>query len=202
MSSPRPTDAITDGGARSVGAYIRTLRRRSGQTLVELAGRANLSHSFLSQLERGLTRPSMISLERIALALGTTQSQLLSAAEGSESVGRPRFKRATEGLRGIVGDAEARMLAPGTAFDVIEFRGTNADLGDYYVHQVDELLYVVSGHVLLDLDNHGSSDLGPGDSVSYDAGTRHRWVALHGEEYHLLLIKMRADSSRGSDELN
>jgi transcriptional regulator with XRE-family HTH domain len=38
-------------------------------TLKELGQEAGLSHPFLSQLERGLARPSMGSVERIAQAL-------------------------------------------------------------------------------------------------------------------------------------
>jgi len=184
-----------DGGARSVGAYIRALRRRSGLTLVELAGLADLSHSFLSQLERGLARPSMMSLEKIAAALGTSQSQLLSATEADEGAGRPRFKRAADSLRGVVNEADARMLALGSAFDVIEFRSENTALGDFFVHRVDEMLFIVSGHILLDLDVHGTSELGPGDSVHYDAGTRHRWAGTRAGGYHLILVKARADTS-------
>lgn len=192
--SHHPLQTAADGGARSVGAYIRALRRRSGLTLVELAGLADLSHSFLSQLERGLARPSMMSLEKIAAALGTSQSQLLSATEGDEATGRPRFKRAADGVRGVVNEADARMLALGSAFDVIEFRSENTELGDYFVHRVDEMLYLVSGRIVLDLDAHGTSELGPGDSVHYDAGTRHRWAGRSEGGYHLILVKARADS--------
>ncbi|MFJ9906177.1 helix-turn-helix domain-containing protein [Streptomyces sp. NPDC101152] len=53
-----------------LGAAIRQLRKEPGLTLVQLARLAELSHPLLSQLERGLTRPSMPSLHRIARALG------------------------------------------------------------------------------------------------------------------------------------
>jgi transcriptional regulator with XRE-family HTH domain len=42
-----------------MGATLRELRRRNGLTLVQLAERTDLSHSFLSQIERGLAQPSM-----------------------------------------------------------------------------------------------------------------------------------------------
>jgi len=48
---------------------VRSLRRQRGLTLKELGGRAGLSHPFLSQVERGLARPSVVSVERIADAL-------------------------------------------------------------------------------------------------------------------------------------
>ena len=51
--------------------------------LAELSG---LSHPFLSQLERGHARPSMVSLERIARALGSSQLELIAAA-GTGNIG-------------------------------------------------------------------------------------------------------------------
>jgi transcriptional regulator with XRE-family HTH domain len=47
-------------------------------TLTQVALQAELSHSFLSQVERGLERMSMTSLFRVAQALGTTQQALLT----------------------------------------------------------------------------------------------------------------------------
>ncbi len=73
---------VVDEQALRIGSRIRELRRRRGLTLVRLAERTDLSHPFLSQLERGHARPSMVSLERIATALGTTQVELLAAGPG------------------------------------------------------------------------------------------------------------------------
>ena len=47
-------------------------------TLKELGRRAGLSHPFLSQLERGLARPSVDSAERIARALAVPVGHLWS----------------------------------------------------------------------------------------------------------------------------
>jgi transcriptional regulator with XRE-family HTH domain len=44
-----------------------------------LGREAGLSHPFLSQLERGLARPSMGSVERIAQALGVPVGALWAA---------------------------------------------------------------------------------------------------------------------------
>src|SRR3954454_20753948 len=52
-------------------------------TLKELGERAGLSHPFLSQLERGLARPSVGSAERIAAALDVPGGALWSPAAPS-----------------------------------------------------------------------------------------------------------------------
>src|SRR3982750_3021999 len=115
-------DAAIDEQASQVGARIRALRRARGLTLEELGALCELSHPFLSQLERGRARPSMVSLERIARALGSSQLELLAGGDDTASL----LVRATEGTRGHYGEGEARMLVHGTRrFHPMEFRGSN-----------------------------------------------------------------------------
>ena len=63
----------------ALGARVRSLRRERGWTLKQLGREAGLSHPFLSQLERGLARPSVGSVERISRALGVPVGLLWSA---------------------------------------------------------------------------------------------------------------------------
>ncbi|HET9613297.1 MAG TPA: XRE family transcriptional regulator [Candidatus Limnocylindrales bacterium] len=52
-----------------LGPRIRTLRKARDVTLRELAERAGVTESFLSQVEREVTSPSIASVQRIARAL-------------------------------------------------------------------------------------------------------------------------------------
>jgi transcriptional regulator with XRE-family HTH domain len=56
----------------SLGESIRALRDTRGQSLKQLAEATGLTQSFLSQVERELTSPSVASLRKIAEALGTS----------------------------------------------------------------------------------------------------------------------------------
>jgi quercetin dioxygenase-like cupin family protein len=160
---------------------------------VQLANLADLSHPFLSQLERGLARPSMVSLEKIARALNSSQLELIAAAEdgGADETQPPTvLVRANEGTRGHYGDGEARLLVHGTRrFHPMEFTATNADPGDYFVHDEDEFIHVVAGSMEVDLGEHGVSVLREGDSLYYVGGTPHRWRALEPEGYRLFIVK-------------
>src|SRR5205823_1098612 len=73
--------AVSEQIGMRLGEAIRTQRHGLGLTLVEVAARTGLSHPFLSQLERGLARPSMRSLTVIASALETSAQALLAVAE-------------------------------------------------------------------------------------------------------------------------
>jgi len=183
-----------------LGARIRSVRQARGLTLVELARLAELSHPFLSQLERGQARPSMVSLERIARALGSSQIELIAAATDdlvpSGTGDRVSLVRRREGPQGPFGGGEARILVHGdVTFIPMEFRGSNRTPGDFYRHDEDEFLHVVDGSVLVDLADEGSYALEPGDSIHYAGGTLHRWHTPGGGEYHLFIVKERRAGS-------
>ena len=55
-----------------IGSKLKELRVLKGLTQEELAGRAELSKGFISQLERDLTSPSIATLMDILQCLGTT----------------------------------------------------------------------------------------------------------------------------------
>jgi transcriptional regulator with XRE-family HTH domain len=54
-----------------VGAAVRAARRRAGVSQAELARRARTSQPAIARLEKGQVSPTVISLDRIARALGT-----------------------------------------------------------------------------------------------------------------------------------
>lgn len=195
VSELPPTEAggAVDRQAELIGAHVRAVRRAQGLTLVRLAALSGLSHSFLSQLERGQARPSMVSLERIARALGRSQAELLAAADERPD-GPPEvwdgLLRAGEGARTGRPTLAARLLSRGVrGFEPMEFSGRNRDPGPYYCHDADELVYVVAGSILIDLGPHGTRGLGRHDSLHYPAGTPHRWSSPKGSRYRLLVVK-------------
>lgn len=189
---------VVDEQSVRLGRQIRRLRRAQGLTLVQLAERTHLTHSFLSQLERGLTRPSMPSLDRIARALDSTQPALMAAASEPESALTPAFEtrvlRADEGPAVPAAGGHARMLVPhDSVFHPLEYVGTETTAGTYFSHPEDEFLYVASGFVTVELRNEGCHRLSPGDSLYYRGGTPHRWWASESDEpgYRLLVVKQR-----------
>lgn len=60
---------------RDIGERIRRLRKSEGITLDELATRSGITKSALSQIERGLITPSIITFKSILDALGFTFSE-------------------------------------------------------------------------------------------------------------------------------
>ena len=79
-------------GVRHLGEYIREQRRDSNVSLRQLAKLAGVSNPYLSQIERGLRKPSAEILQQIAKALRISaealyiQAGILEQREGSRIV--------------------------------------------------------------------------------------------------------------------
>ncbi len=191
MSPATSIIEMEDAAGQRLGSYIRALRHTRGLTLVKLADATDLSHPFLSQIERGLARPSLASLRRIAVALGTSPLELLAAGE-VPSHGEPgvEFHRAGDGaISADFAVGTARMLAHGDRpFHPMEYESHNTEPGETFVHGEDEFVYVLEGVVNVDLDGEVTV-LAAGQSAYYPGGVSHRWWSGDGEPYRLLVVK-------------
>jgi transcriptional regulator with XRE-family HTH domain len=68
------------------GAAVRAIREAAGISLAELAGRALIAKSHLSQLERGVNGASMPVARRIATELKVPIDAITTAAPDAEAV--------------------------------------------------------------------------------------------------------------------
>lgn len=97
-----------------IGPRVRQLREKQGWSLTELAERADISRSYLAQIERGGSIPTQEKIIKLADALGVRPSQLL----GEE----PQEAKIPESLQNFAAQlnlptAEVQMLAQ------IQYRG-------------------------------------------------------------------------------
>jgi mannose-6-phosphate isomerase-like protein (cupin superfamily) len=186
------TETFAGTQQQRLGRQIRRLRQEQGLTLVALATLTRLSHPFLSQLERGLARPSMGSLERIATALHSSQSELMARAiDDSAPAAGPPFTvvRADGGTELPAPGGSARLLVGGTArFHPMVYAGGNTEFAEYYRHREDEFVHVIEGRIEVDLGDR-LLELAAGDSLYYLGGTPHRWRNPDGDGYRLLAVK-------------
>lgn len=73
---------MSEGEDAALGQRIRALRRAKGTTLAELAERAGLSIGHLSQVERGLSTPTIRQLQAISTGLGVRIGWFFRAEPG------------------------------------------------------------------------------------------------------------------------
>lgn len=72
-----------------LGDFIRRQRERSAISMRKLADRAGISNPYLSQIERGLRKPSADILKSIARALSISAETLYERAGWLEPTERP-----------------------------------------------------------------------------------------------------------------
>lgn len=65
----------------SLGQALKYLRKEQGLTLAELAARTDSHVGNLSRIERGVARPSLDLLYRLANAMGFSMTDVFSVAE-------------------------------------------------------------------------------------------------------------------------
>jgi len=166
-------------GLGPLGGTIRERRKKAGLTLQQLAEKASLSISYLSQVERNLLTPSVSTLKRIADLLEIPAGELMF---GDENGGGP----AAVGV--VRSDRRKRISFPGSN---IEYELLTPDLrrrasllwlvappgsesGPAFVHEGEDGVVVLKGE--LEIEVGGSSHrLSAGDSVYFNAGLPHRW---------------------------
>lgn len=66
------------------GLAVRRQRKQASLSQERLAELAHVERAYVSALERGKRNPTLLTQQRIALALGTTLQQLLTDTEGIE----------------------------------------------------------------------------------------------------------------------
>jgi transcriptional regulator with XRE-family HTH domain len=173
-----------------IAAAIRRERDRAGLSLTELAKRAGLAKSTLSQLESGSGNPSLETLWALGVALEVPVSRLIDPP-------RPvvRLIRAGEGPVARSGQAgyAATLLAscpPGARRDLyrIEADPGEAKVSEPHMPGTAEHLVISVGRALA-----GPSDepveLGPGDYLSYPGDVPHLFESLEPGTSGVILIE-------------
>jgi transcriptional regulator with XRE-family HTH domain len=67
---------------RKFGRVVRRFREAAGVSQEALADRAGLHRTYISLLERGLRNPSLTVISKLAKALHTSMTALISELEG------------------------------------------------------------------------------------------------------------------------
>lgn len=161
--------------ASGLGERIRAERTRQVYSLDQLAKQAQVSRSMLSAVERGEKVPTVLVLDRIATALGTSIARLL----GEERRTRVTLIRADQ--QDVARDPsgwERRILSPvlpGVEFEFMRTTiGPGIDAGVFSPHAPGSREYVAMerGRLRLTIDG-GVHLLRAGDSIYYEGNCHH-----------------------------
>jgi transcriptional regulator with XRE-family HTH domain len=183
----------------AVGARIRALREAMGFSLRDLAEHSGVSAPMLSQVERGVTSPTLAVAVKIAAGLELTLSQLLRLDEGEHvAVSRATERRRYE--RGGHRFEELTPPLPGQRADVslhtLKAGATTGGPDDPPMHEPGsrETAVVLTGVLALTVDGT-RYELHAGDSVTFDADLPHHFEN-DGEEQSRFLAVIAAGLRR------
>jgi transcriptional regulator with XRE-family HTH domain len=159
----------------TLGERVRAERERRGLSAEVLAARSRVSRSMLYEIERGRKAPTVLVLDRIATALGTSLARLLDDERAGRVVPLPREEQSV--ARAEAG-WERRILSP--ALPGIEFEfmrttlGPRVDAGAFDPHSPGSREYVAveSGDLELTIDGQ-PYQLRAGDAIYYQGDCRH-----------------------------
>ncbi|HLI41850.1 MAG TPA: XRE family transcriptional regulator [Streptosporangiaceae bacterium] len=162
-----------------IAASLRRERRRAGLSLTEVARRAGVAKSTLSQLESGAGNPSLETLWALAVALDVPVSRLLDPP-------RPRVQviRAGEGpaVSAARASYQATLLAacpPAARRDLYRITAEPGAprASDPHMPGVVEHVVLGAGRALAGVAGE-PVELGPGDYVCYPADVPHVFEAV------------------------
>jgi transcriptional regulator with XRE-family HTH domain len=192
---------------REIGDRLRAARGGRGLSLRSLAGRLGVSASLISQVERGLAKPSVNTLYAMARELDVSLDELLfvdaRSTPASDGARRPQpaepgplprhpVQRATDrkSIRlasGVVWERLTTESIPNVDFLYVTYEvgGASSPERDFQRHGGQEWGFVLSGRLGVTV---GFEDyvLEAGDSIAIDSTTPHRLFNLGSEPVHAI----------------
>ncbi|WP_290652582.1 XRE family transcriptional regulator, partial [Aquisalimonas sp.] len=159
-----------------IGTRIRSIRQQRGLKVKQLAEAAGITSSLLSQVERGLSNPSINTLRAIAQALDVPIVVFFEQHDRSDDLVVRRDARAK--LRLPNSEVEYELLSPAGSsvlqLFLMHLEPKSASLNAPMSHHGEEAALVQEGRVELELGSRLVT-LHAGDSVLIPSGTLHRW---------------------------
>jgi transcriptional regulator with XRE-family HTH domain len=198
-----------------LGPRLRLAREERQLSVRELARRIGCSASLVSQIERGVSVPSVGVLYSLATELHTSLDHLLFGADARRPAvpaPDPDHARAPS-APGIVQRAAGRniidlasgvrweRLTPGAdaMTDFLEViyspGGHSTDERRPLRHDGHEYGLVISGTLQANV-GFESYELGPGDSIAFDSATPHEYLNKTGEPVHAIWVVVHSEPGR------
>ncbi|WP_030267574.1 helix-turn-helix domain-containing protein [Streptomyces violens] len=178
-SESAPDSQATQEFVTRIGRRIRTLRKQRGWSVQQLADAARLSRRMLTDIELGQANPSLATVDRVALALGTDFAALAlpeDDAPGAEAEGTLVWEApdgSTALLLGATENPRAELwrwtLAPGGRYDAEPDRPG-----------AQEIHHVLAGRLTLALET-GPQVVGPGQSATIASDQQYAYLNEHTE---------------------
>lgn len=197
-----------------IGDRLREERVKAGISQRELARRLGLSPSLISQLESGLSKPSVGTLYAIVTELGVSLDRVIRGEEFSTEQAPAVVAERTRSPLVHPGERQVIDLASGVRWeelsadteDGVDFLHAIYDVGGASTpdqslmrHHGREYGYIITGHLGVQI-GFQTYELDPGDSIAFDSTEPHRLYNRGDEPVHAVwFVVGRAADNRTGD---
>ncbi|MGH3649811.1 MAG: helix-turn-helix domain-containing protein [Acidimicrobiia bacterium] len=193
-----------------IGNRLREERTKAGISQRELARRLGLSASMISQLESGLSKPSVGTLYAIVTELGLSLDRVIrgeayqeAGDSGAPAAGevsplvRPPDRQVIDLASGVRWEELTAASEDGVDFlhAIYEVGGASTPDESLMRHHGREYGYVMSGTLGIQI-GFNKYELGPGDSIAFDSTTPHRLFNKGDEPVHAIWFVVGRDADQ------
>lgn len=162
---------------KEIAITLRKFRKKNRMTLKQLAEKAGCTDAYLSQLERGHANPSIMTLKKIASALGVRVVDFFLEPEADERdvvlQEKDRivinFREGEAKIQMLVRDVQDKRMQP--FFTTIEPGGGS---GGFYSHLGEEFGIVLNGTLEIEINGH-THRLKKNESFYFLSRNPHSW---------------------------
>lgn len=174
---------------REIGSKIKNLRLKKGLTQEELGERTDLSKGYISQLERGISSPSIETFFDILEVLGCTPKQFFDEEEREQKVvygenDKTEFLDEERGyqIQWLVPESNEKEMEPIllTLQEKGEFKSFEPSLSETFA-------YILKGRIMITLGNR-SYYAKAGEAIYYNATDTHQIINDNDGISELLLV--------------
>ena len=162
----------------TIGERIKKKRNEKGFSLRELAGKVDLSASFLSQIEQGKASPSIENLKKIANYLEVKVSYLIE--EEDEALGSFHIKKEDRKYVESIDSKTSIALLTSSKIEknmepiMYEIKPGGESGRGFFNHNGEEFIYIVEGTLDIYIEDQ-LTILNEGDSFYFKSSLNHRF---------------------------
>jgi transcriptional regulator with XRE-family HTH domain len=169
----------------NIGKKVETYRKSQRLSIRELASRADITPSMLSQIERGLANPSIQTLKILAKVLEVpTFSFLLEEVNTGDLVVKADNRKEM-----MIDNVSYELVSPdisgNLASAIMNFPPHSSSSEKLLEHKGEEVAFVLEGKLRIYLEGEEYL-LQTGDSVKIPSYMKHRWVNDFDEKSAIL----------------
>lgn len=189
-----------------IGDRLREERIKAGISQRELARRLGLSASMISQLESGLSKPSVGTLYAIVTELDLSLDMVIRGEDYADTGGNdepaeinplvhPHQRQSIDLASGVRWEELTATSEDGIDFlhAIYEVGGASTPDESLMRHHGREYGYVVSGKLGIQI-GFRVYEMGSGDSIAFDSTRPHRLYNLGDEPVHAIWFVVGRDS--------